>query len=172
MFSVIGLRFVYFRIVNVITEDGIKISKTETVAAAGTTSTGKAGKTLLNGMDALCTAAAMMADKPGGENEAEHGDSGLVETIVGETEVEAPSTNPAIRLTSAVAGVKRQACAEGDVVTYYRPVGPIQIVNREKQQTTQHNSQRQQSSILVSAATAATNTVHMYSSACVYGNMV
>lgn len=119
------------RIVNVITEDGVRISKSDTPTSTATTS---GGKTLLNGMDALCTAAAMMADTPGGEEgEEEEYDSSVLETITIETESDSPST--ASKPTTVTATLKRKSGVnEGDVVTYYRPVGPIQVVNRDKHQ--------------------------------------
>lgn len=67
---------------------------------------------VLNGMDALCTAAAMMADKPPGEELDEEASTGSAAiTSIAITGVSVPLSN--------------------DVVTYYRPLGPIQIVNKD-----------------------------------------
>lgn len=80
------------------------------------TTTASSKAAVLNGMDALCTAAAMMADKPDGSQD----DS-------------APATSvSSVAVTTAVPVVTPGSVpVAGDIVTYYRPIGPIQLVNKD-----------------------------------------
>lgn len=138
------------RIVSVVTEDGIRICKTDagaTTSTGGTTTSGgSGGKTLLNGMDALCTAAAMMADTPGGAENQEGGDqqTTVIETITLDSNgiLQAQGSGDGSGEPGAtVAGAQRLG-SDGDIVTYYHPVGPIHVVNRDgKQVQTTHVSQ-------------------------------
>ena len=66
-------------------------------------------------MDALCTAAAMMADKPVGSQD----DNTAVATVSAACTTAVPIVSP---VSVPVAG---------DIVTYYRPIGPIQLVNKD-----------------------------------------
>ena len=98
---------------------------TATAAKSTSTATTKSSSAaaVLYGMDALCTAAAMMADKPpGASGEEQESDPNSASTV-----------NPEVAAlpAGAVAITGVTVPLSNDVVTYYRPIGPVQIVNKD-----------------------------------------
>ena len=152
-----------------VTEDGVKISKmdsTSTSTSTGGSTTSGGGKTVLNGMDALCTAAAMMADTPGGEEDQGGVDqqSTVIETITldGGEIVQPQGADEEVDGGSAGMTVtpQQRVNSAGDIVTYYHPVGPIHVVNRDGKDVQQGQIT---ATLSAAAGSAATTTLTLVS---------
>jgi len=112
-------------------------SSTGSTDSTTTTTTTSGGKTLLNGMDALCTAAAMMADKPGEQADGENGDAvqqASEQVLESVQDLNDEQVLKKIKLVDfkvpPVAG-SMPSQLPGDIVTYYRPIVSSQGANRE-----------------------------------------
>ena len=141
------------------------MDSTSTSTSTGGSTTSGGGKTVLNGMDALCTAAAMMADTPGGAEDQGDLDqqSTVIETITldGGEIVQTQGADEEVDGGTGVTMTPQQRMnSAGDIVTYYHPVGPIHVVNRDGKEVQQGQIT---ATLSAAAGSAATTTLTLVS---------